>query len=61
MVNLLVPIFKIFPSRGLRFVPIRPIGSPAMSMRHGRVALGSSQTERKLRVSAFRNTNQISS
>jgi hypothetical protein len=61
MVNLLLPIFKLFPSRSLRYVPIRPIGAPAVTTQSGRFAYSSMRAQRTLHASHFRNTNQIPS
>lgn len=61
MINLLLPIFKLFPSRSLRYVPIRAVSSPENAATRYRAAYGSSRPQRKLRVNGFRNTNQISS
>ncbi|MEO6344260.1 MAG: hypothetical protein ABIO49_14025 [Dokdonella sp.] len=61
MVNLLLPIFKLFPSRSLRYVPIRPVVWPEKAVRVGRVSYGSVRPARKVSGNLFRNTNQISS
>lgn len=60
MPNLLLPIFKLLPSRGLRYMPIRPIGTALVTMRPRKFA--SLQTQRAFyQVKSVRDTNQMSS
>jgi hypothetical protein len=57
MPNLLLPIFRLLPSRGLRYVPVRPIGTSAPHS----VAIAPAP-KRVQRASVLRNhTNQIPS
>jgi hypothetical protein len=58
MPNLLLPIFRLLPSRGLRYVPIRPIGGTALPRS---VAIAPAPKRRERAPMVRSHTNQIPS
>jgi hypothetical protein len=57
MPNLLLPIFRLLPSRGLRYVPIRPIGGTLPRS----VAIAPAPKRRERAPMVRSHTNQIPS